>query len=61
MGSLLRVEALYKSYGKEAVLEDFSLQADRGEIIGLVGENGAGKCIWMSTVMKTIIKNCVVK
>lgn len=47
---MLRVETLYKRYGKETVLENFSLQADRGEIIGLVGENGAGK----STLLKII-------
>lgn len=47
---MLKVDALYKSYGKEAVLEDFNLQADRGEIIGLVGENGAGK----STLLKML-------
>lgn len=47
---MLKVEALYKSYGKEMVLEDLNLQAKRGEIIGLVGENGAGK----STLLKII-------
>lgn len=50
MVRLLKVEGLYKSYGKEAVLEDFNMQADRGEIIGLVGENGAGK----STLLRII-------
>ncbi len=50
MGHLLKVDALYKSYGKEPVLEDFNMQADRGEIIGLVGENGAGK----STLLRII-------
>lgn len=43
MGPLLRVDALYKSYGREAVLENFNFQAEKGEIVGLVGENGAGK------------------
>ncbi|HIV81470.1 MAG TPA: ATP-binding cassette domain-containing protein [Candidatus Salinicoccus merdavium] len=47
---MLKVEDLYKSYGKDTVLEDFNLQADRGEIIGLVGENGAGK----STLLRII-------
>ena len=47
---MLKVEGLYKSYGKDTILEDFNLQADRGEIIGLVGENGAGK----STLLRII-------
>ncbi|MBI1362885.1 MAG: ATP-binding cassette domain-containing protein [Proteobacteria bacterium] len=41
--ALLSVEGLSFSYDETPVLTDFSLQADAGEIVGLLGANGAGK------------------
>ncbi len=40
---LLEARELRKSYGRRAVLHDVSLQAQAGEIVGIVGENGSGK------------------
>jgi ABC-2 type transport system ATP-binding protein len=47
---MLSVRHVSKSYGKKVVVQDFNLEADYGEIIGLVGENGAGK----STLLKIL-------
>jgi ABC-2 type transport system ATP-binding protein len=49
--SLLEVQHLYGGYTKQNVLEDVSFTVDRGEIVGLIGLNGAGK----STTIKHII------
>jgi len=46
----LSLEHITKSYGGSVVVDDVSLQLDRGSIHGLVGENGAGK----STLMKVL-------
>ncbi|HLQ72175.1 MAG TPA: ATP-binding cassette domain-containing protein, partial [Bacillota bacterium] len=40
---MLSVERLTKKYRKHTVLQDISFTIQKGEIIGLVGENGAGK------------------
>lgn len=40
---MLRVENLTKRYGAETALDHVSLSLDAGRILGLVGENGAGK------------------
>ena len=40
---IVRVENLFKSYGKIKAVDDISFKIDRGEIFGLVGPNGAGK------------------
>jgi ABC-2 type transport system ATP-binding protein len=48
---LLEVQHLYGGYTKQNVLEDVSFTVDRGEIVGLIGLNGAGK----STTIKHII------
>jgi lipopolysaccharide export system ATP-binding protein len=40
---ILKVEGLFKRYGKKEVVTDVSFSMKRGEIVGLLGPNGAGK------------------
>ena len=47
---LLRLEYIYKSFGRINVLDDINFQIDKQEIVALVGDNGAGK----STIIKII-------
>jgi lipopolysaccharide export system ATP-binding protein len=42
-GSLLRGEALRKTFKKRTVVKDVSVEVRQGEIVGLLGPNGAGK------------------
>jgi branched-chain amino acid transport system ATP-binding protein len=48
--ALLSVEKLELAYGQVAVCRDISLRIDRGEIVALIGANGAGK----STILRAI-------
>src|SRR6478736_7470787 len=41
--SLLRGEALRKTFKKRTVVKDVSVEVKQGEIVGLLGPNGAGK------------------
>ena len=45
---LLEVKDLKAGYGKKQVLHGISMSVDKGEIIALIGHNGAGK----STALK---------
>jgi branched-chain amino acid transport system ATP-binding protein len=47
---MLKVNNLYVNYGKVQVLNDITLEVKKGEIVTLIGSNGAGK----STFLKTI-------
>ena len=47
---MLQLERMSVSYGKRRALEDVSLEVAAGEIVTLLGANGAGK----STILKTI-------
>jgi simple sugar transport system ATP-binding protein len=47
---LLRIEHLRKEFGAVVALEDLTLEVDPGEIVAVVGDNGAGK----STVVKCL-------
>ena len=44
---LVRVRGLRKEFGGHAVLRDVDAEIRRGEIVGLIGENGAGKSTFM--------------
>ena len=47
---MLKVEGIYTQYGKIKVLSDVSFEINPGEIVALIGTNGAGK----STFLKTL-------
>jgi ABC-2 type transport system ATP-binding protein len=40
---MLKIDQLYKSYGRRPILQGLSLKIATGEIYGLIGSNGAGK------------------
>jgi len=46
----LEARALNTYYGKSHILQDVSLDVDRGEVVALIGRNGSGR----STTLKTI-------
>lgn len=48
---VLTVEHLTKKIGSKTILEDVSLSLNRGQIIGLVGANGAGKTSLMKVIL----------
>ena len=41
---------VYKSFGKEEVLVDVNLTVPPGKIVGLVGNNGSGKTVFMKCI-----------
>jgi ABC-2 type transport system ATP-binding protein len=48
--AVLEAADLTKRYGRCVALDGFSLAADAGEIVGLVGHNGAGKTTFVEIV-----------
>ena len=48
--NILEIRGMCKSFGRNRVLDHINLDVKRGTIMGLMGENGAGK----STMMKCL-------
>lgn len=57
MDFLVDCRGLKKSYGRRPVLHDFSLQLERGRIIGLLGPNGSGKTTFIKILAGILSKN----
>ncbi len=52
--NLLRAEELTKSYGKRTVVKHVSFEVNDGEIVGLLGQNGAGKSTSFNMIIGAI-------
>ena len=50
---ILSINGMSKSFGRNKVLKHINLNVKPGSIMGLMGENGAGK----STMMKVSLRN----
>ena len=49
--SVIRLDNIFKNYGRFEVLKGVNMQVNRGDIYGLVGRNGSGK----TTIFKMIL------
>jgi ABC-2 type transport system ATP-binding protein len=49
--AVLNIKNLSKSYGKLKALDNFSLEVNHGEIVGILGPNGSGKTTTLSILL----------
>jgi ABC-type branched-subunit amino acid transport system ATPase component len=54
---ILDVQNLTAGYGDKAILENFNLQVNKGEVVAVTGPNGCGK----STLLKSIYQLCKIE
>lgn len=55
--ALLELERLNKAYKKNKVIKDLSFDLNKGEIMGLIGQNGSGKTTIFKTILGLVQKN----
>ncbi|MDO4297929.1 MAG: sugar ABC transporter ATP-binding protein [Lachnospiraceae bacterium] len=56
-GNVLSIRGMSKSFGRNRVLDRISLDVKRGTVMGLMGENGAGKSTMMKCLFGTYQKD----
>ncbi|MEY4767884.1 MAG: hypothetical protein RL637_523 [Pseudomonadota bacterium] len=57
MAALLEAQHLYRYYGRYCAVEDLSLELHAGEVLGLLGVNGAGKSTTLQMFSGTLAPN----
>ena len=55
--ALLRTQGLTKAYGKRVIANNITIELNRGEIVGLLGKNGAGKSTAFGMIIGIIKPN----
>ncbi|HCI5975754.1 TPA: ATP-binding cassette domain-containing protein, partial [Klebsiella quasipneumoniae subsp. similipneumoniae] len=46
----LKIVELHKSYGSHEVLKGVSLQANKGDVISIIGSSGSGKSTFLRCI-----------
>ena len=54
---VLSIRGMCKSFGRNRVLDHINLDVKRGTVMGLMGENGAGKSTMMKCLFGTYQKD----
>ena len=52
---MITIEGISKTFGKQKVLNNISLQMERGECIALIGPNGSGKTTLIKSILRLVI------
>lgn len=47
----ININGMSKKYGKNLILDDISLEVNRGEIFGILGRNGVGKTTFLESIV----------
>lgn len=54
----LRAQGLCRSFGAQQVVHDVTLELKRGEVLGLLGHNGAGKSTTLQMLTGCLLPDC---
>ena len=52
--TVLKTQNLTKHYGEKVAVDSVSIEIEKGDIFGLIGQNGAGKTTFMKMIMSLI-------
>lgn len=55
MSAVIEIDHLYKSFGENHVLRDFSMALQEGENLAILGKSGSGKSVLIKCVIKLIL------
>ena len=52
-GKIIELKKVYKSYGEKIILKGFDYTFKKGERVGVIGKNGAGKSTFLNMLQGT--------
>ena len=56
---MIEVKNILKKYGNKKVVDDVSVNIEKGKITSFIGPNGAGKSTLLSMITRLIIRDLV--